>query len=81
MNNNWLPIDSAPKEPLVRFSDNHWSGPSILCCNDVNVRQGAAMTINHLSTLNAGKTWDWGFWQARTPTHWQPLPLPPKGDE
>lgn len=76
----WLAIESAPKEPTYRFSERHWRGSDILCCHAENVRQGAAMTINHLNTLNGGETWGWAFWQVRPPTHWQPLPTPPEGE-
>lgn len=63
MNNNWLPIDSAPKD-----------GTSILVYDDIY-----GVQMNSWSQYQ--EVWSCEEGYIMKPKCWQPLPLPPKGDE
>lgn len=70
--NGWMPIETAPKEPLSRFVEE---GPSILLFGGYSggtIRTGywKAKRTNAWCDTALGRT-------PLTPTHWQPLPKPP----
>ncbi len=64
----WQPIETAPKDE-TEFLGYH--GPNV-CCPDVSVYK-----IEKKKFLEYAD----GFWveQYKKPTHWMPMPKPPKG--
>ena len=70
--NGWMPIETAPKEPLSKYTQE---GPTILLYGGFS---GHTPRTGHwkAARTNAWRDTALGTFQS-SPTHWQPLPKPP----
>lgn len=64
----WLPIDVYPNDGSVVFS-----------ANTKGIKLNGQKTGETIHGLPTG--WDWSQVEGSRPTHWMPLPPPPKGEE
>lgn len=72
--NNWQPIETAPSTDF-----NH---RVLLYCVSKSRSFGGGVIIEGYVEEHAGrKRWRIGYEYKLTPTHWQPLPRPPKEGE
>ena len=79
----WQPIETAPKdgaEVLLyapgRVTYGAWSKPSET--PHITYRDGFAPEPEYEDFDPYWASWDGGFTEAHPPTHWMPLPEPPK---
>ena len=73
---NWQPIETAPTNTsiLVYIPNTEHYGPGIYRAIKVDMGTGVRW---HTSALYGG----WDIDAIYTPTHWMPLPEPPKGGD
>jgi hypothetical protein len=66
----WQPIETAPKD-----------GTRVLLANRRYRFVDAGHYWRNANKRHPRKRWVWNGWPRHEPTHWQPLPAPPKTGE
>jgi hypothetical protein len=69
MSNQWQPIETAPKD-----------GTEILAYEkyDYRISNGEIIPFERIKIVQWDEVMQWGFNEEINPSHWMPLPKPPK---
>lgn len=71
----WQPIETAPKGPLNIVAE----GPTILLCGGFTNNRVPAVRTGHWKAARTNAWCDTALGRcSMQPTHWMPLPKPPK---